>query len=254
LAPKITFYWVRGRLGVQGMLTPEDKKRILRALMEDEEFRLAIAGAVGLGSILGELKKLREEHDKRFEAIERKLLEHDKRFEAIEKKLLEHDKRFEAIERKLLEHDKRFEVVFEELKKIWKTLERHQKILENLLKRVSRLELYVGALSESFYSKALWDDLKEEIQATGEKIESRKRNARLGDVEIDMLVVTNKRIIIVEVKVKPKIEDVGVLIAKADIARKAYPGRTVTPIIAGSMIGREVEEYAEAKNVKVYTY
>ncbi len=118
------------------------KRAVLELIASDEEFRLAIAGAIGLGEILEELRKLREksleymkelksigeklgrydkrfeaierkllEHDRRFEAIERKLMEHDKRFEVIEKKLMEHDKRFEAIERKLLEHDRRFEVI-----------------------------------------------------------------------------------------------------------------------------------------------
>ncbi len=331
-----------------GILSREEKQRILKALEEDEEFRYAIAGKLGLLEILKRLDKIEEElaklkeqfnklyeksleydrmfrevfkrfevierkllehdkrfeeinkrfevlekklleHDKRFEAIERKLLEHDKRFEAIERKLLEHDKRFEAIERKLLEHDKRFEAIerkllehdkrFEAIErkllehdKRFEAIERkllehdkrfeaievklleHDKKLDEVIRRVNRIELELGALTESFYSKAFIDDLKEELKAVGEKIIRRKRNARIDEEDIDLLIETDKTVYIVEVKVKPKHSDIGVLLVKTEIARKHYPGKQVVPILAGTMISRDVEKYAENKGVKVYSY
>jgi chromosome segregation ATPase len=45
-----------------------------------------------------------DEHDKRFEAI-------DRRFDTIDEKLKAHDKRFEAIEKKLAEHGERFGII-----------------------------------------------------------------------------------------------------------------------------------------------
>jgi len=101
-------------------------------LEEDEEFRYAIAGKLGILEILRRLDRIEEElrklwlksleHDKRFEemnkrfeAIEKKLLKHDKRFEAIERRLLEYDKRFETIEKKLLEHDEKFKEMHKEV-------------------------------------------------------------------------------------------------------------------------------------------
>ena len=265
------------------------KAKLLELLRRDEEFRYAVAGLIGLDAILNELKKLREdfskrfeiierkllehdkrfeemnkrfevlerkllEHDKRFEAIERKLLEHDKRFEAIEKKLLEHDKRFEAIERKLLEHDKRFEVIERKLLEHDKRFETIEKILLDHTRRLNRIELELGTLNESFYCKALWDDLREEIQGKKEKILLRKRNVRVDEEDIDMLIVTDRTVYVVEIKVKPKHEDVGRLIAKADVVRKHYKDKNIVPILAGSMIGREVEEYALQKGAKVYSY
>lgn len=249
----------------------ELKKRILELLKTDEEFRYAIAGLIGLKDVLDELRKLREdirklyekslEHDKRFEVIEHKLLEHDKRFEAIERKLLEHDKRFEAIERKLLEHDKRFEAIERKLlehDKRFEAIERklleHDKKFDNIINRLNRIELELGALNESFYCKALWDDLREEIQGKGEKLIMRKRNARVDEEDIDLFVVTDKSVYVIEVKVKPKHEDVGRLIAKADVLRKYYKDKSIIPILVGTMIGREVEEYAQQKGVKVYNY
>ncbi len=263
----------------------ELRRRLLRLIMEDEEFRLAVAGAIGLREILEELRWLRRkslehdkrfevierkllEHDKRFEAIERKLLEHDKRFEAIEKKLLEHDRRFEAIERKLLEHDKRFEVIekkllehdkrFDELNKRIDSVEaklyEHDQRLNEINKRLSNVELIVGAMAESMYSRFVLDDLREDIRGRGERIVERRRNARINDEDIDLLIVTDKSVYVVEVKVKPRVADVGALLAKAEIVAKKYPGLKVVPVLAGAMIGSEVLGYAKGKNVEVYIY
>ena len=69
-----------------------------------------------------------------------------------------------------------------------------------------------------------------------------------------MLVVTSERVYVVEVKVKPGWEDVGILLAKADIVADRYPSLSVVPILAGALISRRVEEYAVSKGVKVYKY
>jgi hypothetical protein len=80
----------------------EFKQRILELLKSDEEFRLAVAGLLGLGTIISELKKLREDFLTFVKLQERWWEETYKRFEAIEKKLLEHDKRFDSLERRLM--------------------------------------------------------------------------------------------------------------------------------------------------------
>ncbi len=188
------------------------KKKILELVKSDEEFRLALASAIGYYELFEEIKRLRKDLNNMY-------LEFSRRFEEI-------NKRFEAIEKKLLEHDKRF----------------------------ARLELELGALTESFYSKALWDDLREEIKARGETVISRKRNYRIDESDIDLFIETDKTVYVVEVKVKPRHEDIGRLIAKADLVKKRYPGKRVEAILAGTMIGKEIEEYAYEKNIKVYVY
>ena len=260
----------------------ELKSALLKLLEEDEEFRLAVAAKLGLLEILSELRKLREdfnkhaeesskrfealekkmiEHDKRFEAIERKLLEHDKRFEAIERKLLEHDKRFEAIERKLLEHDRKFEElekrleehdrkfneILEEIKKIWEVLAEHNR-------RLSHVEDVLGALAESTYAKFTLDTIMHECMAMGEKVVSWQRNARVDNEEVDLLVVTEKRVFVVEVKVKPKHSDVGKLLAKAEVAKNVFRDKEIVPILTGARIGSEVASYAMGKGVRVYSW
>ena len=252
------------------METSELKSKFLDLLKKDEEFRLAVAGLIGLDAILNELKKLHEkglEHDKRFEAIEKelleqrkslktiemKLLEHDKRFEMIERKLLEHDKRFEAIEKKLLEHDKRLEAIEKKLLEHDKRFEAIERELISLNKRVSRLEDELGALTEATTSWFVVNDIKA-LMEEGERILSRIRNARVDDEDIDLLIETNMRVYVVEIKVKPKVKDVGALLAKAEIVRKKYPNKEVKAVLAGLRVKREVQDYARGKNVIVMSY
>jgi hypothetical protein len=82
----------------------ELKKRFLELLKVDDEFRFAVAGLLGLDTILSELKRLREdflafvkEQERRWEENERRWEEAYKRFETIEKALLEHSKRLDDL-------------------------------------------------------------------------------------------------------------------------------------------------------------
>ena len=62
------------------------KSKILKLLKEDEEFRYAVAGFIGLADML----KRFEEHDRKFNEIIARLDEHSRRFE-------EHDRKFNEI-------------------------------------------------------------------------------------------------------------------------------------------------------------
>jgi len=90
-------------LGVERVASDAElKQRVLELLKSDEEFRLAVAGLLGLDTIIGELKRLREDFLTFVKLQERWWEEAYKRFEAIEKKLLEHDRRFDSLERRLM--------------------------------------------------------------------------------------------------------------------------------------------------------
>jgi len=194
------------------------------------------------------LEKKLLEHDKRFEAIERKLLEHDRRFEAIERKLLEHDKRFEAIERRLEEHDRKFNEIIEQIKKIWEVLADHSR-------RLANLEDALGALTESTYAKFTLDAIMYECSAQNDKVVSWQRNARVDEEDIDLLVVTEKRVYVVEVKVRPKHADVGRVLAKAELVKsKLFPDKEVIPVLTGTRIGSEIVSYAVGKGVRVLSW
>ncbi|PLJ78209.1 hypothetical protein [Infirmifilum sp. SLHALR2] len=92
------------------------KLELLRLLREDEEFRLAVAGLLGLGEILEELRKLREdfnafvrESEKRWEENARRWEENAKRWEENEKRWEELNKRWEENARLWEENMRRWE-------------------------------------------------------------------------------------------------------------------------------------------------
>jgi len=190
------------------------------------------------------IEKRLEEHDKRLEAIEKKLEEHDRKFEAVERKLLEHDKRFEAIEAKLVEHDKKFEELRIEIRDL-------KLVVDENRKRLSRLELAVGALTESFYAKLVLDQIAAIARGEGDEVVRWERNARIDEEDIDLLIETRRKVYVVEIKVKPKHRHVGALLAKTDIVRRHFPGKEVVPVLSGSLIGKEIAEYARQHGVVV---
>ena len=77
------------------------RSELLRLLKEDEEFRYAVAGLIGLGEVLKRL----EEHDKKFAEILERLEEHDKKFCEILKRLEDHDKKFKEVLERLDRHE-----------------------------------------------------------------------------------------------------------------------------------------------------
>jgi hypothetical protein len=122
--------------------------------------------------------------------------------------------------------------------------------LRNLEKRASGLELEVGTLSEITLTRYVWEDLREELRLRGEEVVARTRNARVNGYEVDLLVETNKNVYIVEVKVKPTRKHVDSLLKKAKVVQERY-GKPVISILAGAMIGNDVEKYAESKDIKI---
>jgi aspartokinase len=194
------------------------KEEFLRLLKEDEEFRLAVAGFLGLDTVLSELKKLRED----FLLFMR---EQEKRWE-------EAYRRFEALEKKLLEHDVR---------------------LNRLEKRASRVELELGALTEITLTRYAWEDLREEIKSRGEEITARRRNIIIDKHEVDLLVETNKSVYVVEVKVKPRTRDIRELLAKVKAVEEKYK-KPVIPVLAGTLLGNDVLALAESKGIRVLSY
>ncbi|MEM0192802.1 MAG: hypothetical protein QXJ48_06650 [Candidatus Korarchaeum sp.] len=87
-------------------LTSEEKKRLLKALEEDAEFRYAIAGLVGYKEILARLA----EHDRKFEEILARLEEHDRKFEEIIGEIRRINERLSAVESMM----ERFSLTLEE--------------------------------------------------------------------------------------------------------------------------------------------
>ena len=79
-----------------------------------------------------------------------------------------------------------------------------------------------------------------------------ERNYTIDGEEIDLFILTNKRVYVVEVKVKPKHKDINDLVRKVSVAKSKYAKLEVKGILTGTYIGKEIKEYAHSKGIEVY--
>ena len=252
-------------------LSKVEKERLLKTLEVDREFRYALMGLLGFSELLDRFSRLEErqqrleerqlELEKRQQKLEERFAKLEERFARLEERQQKLEERQQKLEERFVKLEERFarlEERFAKLEERQQKLEERQMKLEEIVEHIRRrqdlMALELGALTESFYSKAFLDDLKEEIKIGGDEIVSRRRNLRIDGEEIDLLVETKEKVYVVEVKVKPKRSDIGELIAKADLVRSRYEGKVIIPLLAGSLISHEIEKYAEEKGVKVYYY
>jgi len=136
------------------------KAAFLKLLKEDEEFRYAVAGLIGMEEILRrldrhegelvkiweELARLREDMNKRFEHYDQLFAEVFKRFEKYDqlfaeilKKLEQHDQLFAEILKRLDRHEELFAEIFKRFEhydqlfaEVFKRLDRHEEELVRL--------------------------------------------------------------------------------------------------------------------------
>lgn len=275
------------------------KDEFLKLLREDEEFRLAVAGLLGLGAVLDELRRLREDFNRLLEEVKKlredfnklredqgqlgqelvKLREDQNRLREDQNQLrqelvklredfngfvkveldrwVENEKRWE-------ENDKRWNQYIDELKRLREDLNKLREDFNRFVQleeerwrrangRFARIELELGASVEAQYTRYVWEDLRDELRARGEVVERRVRNARIDNVDVDLLVVTDKAAYVVEVKLKPTVRDVNRLLAKARVVQERVQ-RGVVPVLTGSLVGGDVAEYAEGRGVRIYVY
>jgi len=124
-------------------INAELKKRFLEFLKSDEEFRLAVAGLLGLDTVISELKRLRED----FLTF---VKEQEKRWE-------ENNRRWEENNRRWEDAFKRFEAIEFEIKRLWEAVEKlredfnklredFNKLYESVMKRMDSFERRLMAL------------------------------------------------------------------------------------------------------------
>jgi hypothetical protein len=127
------------------------KEEILRLIKEDEEFRYAIIGLLGLHRLdkieeailrltenIAKLAELQAKTEARLAKVEERLEEHDKKFVTIEERLEEHDKKFNAI----LEELKGLKLVTDEISvTIGSITRRYGKDLEKTILKIYKDQL-----------------------------------------------------------------------------------------------------------------
>lgn len=212
-------------------LSVEDKKRFLRALEEDEEFRYAVAGLLGLGEILRELKQLREDVKRLWEGV----LDHSRRLDGVEREL-------GRIDEKLSEQDR---------------------LLRDLHKEVLSIRAQVGG----FTARAglglerlvleIYRDLLEHRGIRADKVEKisikdidgkwLRRGAR---IELDVYV-HNDDIWFIEVKTFLEVDDVEWFQTRCEIMEKVLGRKPTRRLIVAIDATRDALERARELGIEV---
>jgi hypothetical protein len=250
-----------------GVLSSEEKRRFLRALSEDEEFRYAVAGLLGLGAVLDELRKLREDfnkhielEEKRWRRNERRWRENEKRWEANERRWEENEKRwqeafkrFEAIEAELARLREDFNKMREDFNRLYVQVNRR---LDSFERRLIALGARWGVESEEAFREAMRGIL-EEILGTAEVgkwvyfDEGGEVFGRPARVEVDLLVRDDAHIL-VELKASASEGDVAKLWRVGNLYAKVT-GVKPRLVLVSPFVEERALELAKELGVEVYT-
>jgi hypothetical protein len=241
-------------LSSESMATEADLKReLLRLLREDEEFRLAVAGLIGLDAILLELRRLREDFNRFVELEERRWEENAKRWEENWRLWEENRKRWEEAYR-------RFEAIEEELRRL---REDHNRLREDFNKAYADLSRRLDALG------ARWGMMSEEAFREGMRgvVERVLGVAKVGRwvyydtsgevygvpsvVEVDVVIRDSEHILI-EVKSSISRGDVYEFWRISQLYRKVT-GATPRLVMVSPYVDSKARELAESLGIEVYT-
>jgi len=191
----------------------ELKKKMIKLLREDEEFRLAVAGLLGLDTILNELKKLREDFNRHIELEEKRWEENSKRWEENNRRWEEAYKRFEAIEAELRSLREESVKLREDFNKLYESVMKRLDLFEKRIeRRITALGVRWGIESENAFREAMRDIIEEILGVS--RVEKWKYYDDKGEVygypsqvEVDLVVKDNVHIL-VEIKASASSGDV----------------------------------------------
>ena len=203
----------------------ELKKKILKLLKEDEEFRYAVAGLIGLDEIL-----------KRFE-------KHDEELVKLRKDMVEGFKR----------HDEEIAELRAEMVKLRRDMLEGFKLLE---RHINALGTRWGLLSEEAFREGLRGVVEKEL---GFKVERWSYYDSEGivygypsQVEVDV-VIHDEKILLIEITSHAKVSDVYELKRKAVLYEKATGRKVDKLMIVTPYADEKALEAAKELNVEVYT-
>ncbi|MCD6095911.1 MAG: hypothetical protein J7J99_05030 [Thermoprotei archaeon] len=230
------------------------KSRILKLLKEDEEFRYAVAGLIGLSEILKEIR----EHDRKFNEILKvlkdhsaRLEEHDRKFNRIEAKLLEHDKKFNKILKVLEEHSARLEEHDRKFNEILARLEEHDKKFNSIMNEIREIRRYMDRMAISLEEEAR-EVIRYKLRSMGLDVELRQ--LMLPDLEVNLYGVKDDIFIIGEVVTRAGlavVERVDKILERLIKDYPSYTRRKVLKVIYTLWITPESVEEARRRNIWV---
>jgi hypothetical protein len=221
------------------------KREIIELLKRDEEFRYTVAGLIGYGEVLEELKRLRADFSKRFE-------KHDKKFESIEEEI-------KNIYKRLEEHDRKFESIENEIKKLREDFNRRfneqDEKLNHIQRRLDALGARWGLMSESAFREGMKGLIERYFGGKVEKwIYKDDEGLVFGYpsiIDVD-LVVRDGEHILIEVKSHVDRSDLATLLRKGKLYEKVTGVKPKLAIIS-PYVDDKAKVDAKRIGIEVYT-
>jgi hypothetical protein len=214
--------------GVHLVEMKELKTRMLKLLREDEEFRYAVAGLIGLEEIL------------------KRLDGHDAKFVEILKRLDGHDAKFVEILKRLDGHEAELVRLREDMNMGFKLVNRH----------ISALGARWGLMAEEAFREGLRSLLEKEL---GFKVERWRAYDESGivfgypsDVEID-ITVRDEKLILVEVSSHVRASDIFQFRRKAELYQKKTGRKPDRLLVVTPYMDEKAVEASERLGIEVYT-
>jgi hypothetical protein len=218
------------------------KAEVLRLLREDEEFRYAVAGLIGLGEILKRLGS----HDAKFVEILKRLDAHDAKFVEILKRLDAHDAKFVEILKRLDRHEDEIAKLREDMNRGFELVNRH----------ISALGARWGIMAEDAFRDGLRGLLGKEF---GLKVEKWREYDEDGfvfgypsDVEVDVAVKDEKTILI-EVSSHVRASDILQFKRKAELYQRKTGRKPDKLLVITPYADEKALEASKRLGVEVYT-
>ncbi|RLE64046.1 MAG: hypothetical protein DRJ47_08565 [Thermoprotei archaeon] len=222
------------------------KKRILKLLKEDEEFRYAVAGLIGLEEILkrldrheSELVRLREDMNKGFER-------HDKILEKHSRELVKLREDFN----KLREDTNRLR---EDMNRLREDMNKGFQLIE---RRISALGARWGIMSEEAFRNGLKGLLEKELGLKVERwIHYDSEGLVYGypsQVEVDVAIHDDK-IILIEVSSHIKASDVYEFKRKAEFYEKSTGQKPSRLLMVTPYAEKQAFDASKHLGIEIYT-
>jgi len=231
-------------------LSPEEKRKFLRSLKEDEEFRYAVAGMLGYSEILDRITSIEERVvrlEERFANLEERFARLEERFANLEERVVRLEERFADLEERFARLEERFANLEERVVRLEEEMASFRRLIVVIAHRF-------GVISEESFREGM-KYVVEEVLGTAKVSKLLLRDERglvyghPSTVDIDVLVRDGEHIII-EVKSR---------VSKGDVAEISRIGRLYEEkegakprlLIIGGFVDRGAAELAKDLGVEI---
>jgi hypothetical protein len=243
------------------MAVKELKSRMLRLLREDEEFRYAVAGLLGLEEILkrldrheAELVRLREDMNKLREDMVEGFRRYDGELIRLREDMVEgfrrHDIELAKLREDMVEGFKRHDV---ELARLREDMIRGFELVES---HISALGARWGIMAESAFRESLKGLLEKELGYRVEKWTVFDEAGRVygypSVVDVDV-TVSDGKLILIEVSSHIKASDITTFRRKAELYTEKTGKRPDKLVVVTPYIDDTAQKAAKELEIEVYT-